>query len=47
MEKAFDEHESIVTKLIALEEIEQLIKSEEITHSLVLAAFYKYRIKKF
>ena len=39
----FDEHESIVTKLIRLQDIEQLIESEQITHSLVLAAFYKFR----
>jgi len=44
-EAAFDEHESVVTKLVALEEIEQLIKNEEITHSLVLAAFYKLKSK--
>lgn len=42
---SFDEHESVVTKLIALEEIEKLIEKEEITHSLVLAAFYKFRVK--
>jgi len=42
----FDEHESIVTKLIRLQDIEQLIESEQITHSLVLAAFYKFRAKK-
>ncbi len=42
---AFDEHESVVTKLVALKEIEQLIESGEITHSLVLAAFYKFRLK--
>lgn len=44
-ETAFDEHESIATKLVAFEEIEHLIKNEEITHSLVLAAFYKLRLK--
>jgi ADP-ribose pyrophosphatase len=37
---AFDEHESLVTKLVPLAEIENLIKSGEITHSLVLAGFY-------
>ncbi len=42
---AFDEHESIVTKLATLEEVEQLIESGEITHSLVLAAFYKFKLK--
>ena len=42
---AFDEHENIVTKLVSLKEIEQLIESGEITHSLVLAAFYKFMLK--
>ncbi len=37
---AFDEHESVVTKLVPLAKIENLIKSGEITHSLVIAAFY-------
>ncbi len=36
----FDEHESIVTKLVPLDEVENLIKSGKITHSLVIAAFY-------
>jgi 8-oxo-dGTP pyrophosphatase MutT (NUDIX family) len=40
-ETAFDEHESVVTKLVSLDEIPKLIESEQITHSLVLAAFYK------
>jgi ADP-ribose pyrophosphatase len=35
----FDEHESVVTKLKSLSEIPDLIRSGEITHSLVLAAF--------
>lgn len=38
---SFDLHESIVTKLVKLDQIEELIESEKITHSLVLAAFYK------
>ncbi len=42
---AFDEHESIATKLVAFEEVDQLIESGEITHSLVLAAFYKFTLK--
>ena len=46
-ETAFDEHESIVTKLVSLEEIEQLVETEQITHSLVLAGLYKYRLKNF
>jgi hypothetical protein len=39
-ETDFDEHESLLTKLVPLAEIENLIKSGEITHSLVLAGFY-------
>lgn len=35
----FDEHESVVTKLGSLSEIPELIKSGEISHSLVVAAF--------
>ena len=35
----FDEHESVVTKLYPLAAVRGLIKSGEITHSLVLAAF--------
>ena len=38
-EVKFDEHESVVTKLYPLESVPELIKSGEITHSLVLAAF--------
>ncbi len=45
-ETSFDEHESIKTKLVTLKEIERLIKSEKITHSLVLAAFYKFMSRK-
>lgn len=44
---AFDEHENILTEFVALGEIEQLIENEKITHSLVLAAFYKFMTKKF
>ena len=40
-ETAFDEHESLLTKLSPLSEIPQLIRSEQITHSLAVAAFYK------
>ncbi|HEX8248181.1 MAG TPA: NUDIX hydrolase [Pyrinomonadaceae bacterium] len=43
-ETAFDEHESVVTKLVALDEIPRLIESEQITHSLVLAGFYKLNL---
>lgn len=38
-EVAFDEHESVVTRLCHLSEFAQMIKSGEITHSLVVAAF--------
>jgi 8-oxo-dGTP pyrophosphatase MutT (NUDIX family) len=38
----FDEHESIDTKLVELKEIDKLIEEEKITHSLVLAGFYKF-----
>jgi len=36
----FDEHESIFTKIVALSEIENLIRDEKFTHSLAVAAFY-------
>lgn len=45
-ETAFDEHESVVAKLVSLDEIPQLIESERITHSLVLAGFYKLNLAK-
>jgi 8-oxo-dGTP pyrophosphatase MutT (NUDIX family) len=41
---AFDEHESIKTKLIAYEQVNELIETEKITHSLVLAAFCKFEL---
>jgi len=40
-EISFDEHESIITKLFAFDEIPRLIETEQITHSLVVSAFYK------
>ncbi len=43
-EVAFDEHESVTTKLIAYEQINELIEIGKITHSLVLAAFYKFEL---
>ena len=43
-ETAFDEHESLVTKLVSAREIPKLIASEQITHSLVLAGFYKLNL---
>ena len=39
-ETAFDEHESVVNKLVPLAEIKNLIERGEITHSLVHAGFY-------
>ncbi len=41
-EPDFDETEHAIVKLFALDEIPQLIRDEKITHSLVLAGFYKY-----
>jgi 8-oxo-dGTP pyrophosphatase MutT (NUDIX family) len=38
----FDEHESIRSSLVNLSEIPYLIMSEKITHSLVLAGFYRF-----
>lgn len=43
-ETAFDSTESVVTKLIDLEEFEKLILDEKITHSSVLTAFLKYQL---
>lgn len=40
----FDEHESVVTKLVSLTETENLIADGEITHSLVIAAFYYFSL---
>ncbi|HEY0429274.1 MAG TPA: NUDIX hydrolase [Pyrinomonadaceae bacterium] len=45
-ETNFDEYESAVTKLVSLEQIPHLIESEQITHSLVLAGFYKLMISE-
>ncbi|MDQ3322677.1 MAG: NUDIX hydrolase [Acidobacteriota bacterium] len=44
-EAAFDEHESIFTKLVALSEIENLIRNEKFTHSLAVTAFYYLMLK--
>ncbi|MDQ3748597.1 MAG: NUDIX hydrolase [Acidobacteriota bacterium] len=43
-ETAFDEHESAITKLVPLAEIDDLIKGGEITHSLVIAGFYYFSL---
>lgn len=45
-ETSFDEHEIIETKLVSLKEIENLITSGKITHSLVVAAFYFLNLYK-
>ncbi|MCY7375809.1 MAG: NUDIX hydrolase [Pyrinomonadaceae bacterium] len=39
-ETAFDEHESVITKLVALANIENLVESGKITHSLAIVGFY-------
>ena len=39
-EKQFDEHESITTKLLSPDDVSKHIAAGEITHSLVIAAFY-------
>lgn len=43
-ETSFDEHESIVTKMFPLGEIDKLIENEKFTHSLAIAAFQFFRI---
>ena len=43
-ETSFDENESIVTRLFREDEVEDLIINGKITHSLVVAAFYYYKI---
>ena len=39
-ETAFDEHESVVTKLVPLADVAGLIESGKITHSLAIVGFY-------
>ena len=41
---SFDEHESVSTRIVLLEEAERLITDGVITHSLVVAAFYYFSI---
>ena len=43
-ETSFDEHESLVTKMLPLGEIDDLIKSGKIKHSLAIAAFQFFSI---
>ena len=45
-ETTFDEHESVITKLVSRAEIEELIHSGKITHSLVIAAFHFLSLNK-
>ena len=45
-ETAFDEHESVITKLVPLAEIDNLIKGGEITHSLAISGFHYLSMKK-
>lgn len=45
-ETAFDEHESLLTRLVPLSEIAGLIKGGEITHSLVHSGFYFLNLHK-
>lgn len=45
-ETSFDEHENIETKLVSPDEIENLIASGKINHSLVIAAFYFLNLYK-
>ena len=40
----FDETESVLTRLLPIVEVEDLIKTEKITHSAVLVAFHKFTI---
>lgn len=45
-EVEFDSTESIITSLVSLDEIPELLTSEKITHSLVVAAFCRYLLYK-
>lgn len=40
----FDEHESVLTKIVSLEKAEELIAAGAVTHSLVVAAFHYFSI---
>lgn len=43
-ETSFDEHESIITKLVPVSDIENLIANGEITHALAIAGFYYFSL---
>ena len=45
-ETSFDDHESVVTKLVSLDNVDELVAKGEITHSLVIAAFHWLRLTK-
>ncbi len=45
-ETTFDEHESVLSKLVSIEEIPNLIANGVITHSLVITAFYLLDLRK-
>jgi len=45
-ETNFDEHESVITKMVPLAEIENLIKKGDFTHSLAVTAFYYLSLYK-
>ena len=42
----FDEHESVLSKLVSIEEIPNLIANGAITHSLVITAFFLLDLRK-
>ena len=44
-EPEFDEHENIVVHLAPLEAMDELVRSGKIQHSLVLVAFYLYKLR--
>jgi 8-oxo-dGTP pyrophosphatase MutT (NUDIX family) len=46
-ETEFDEHESLITKLVSLKEIKKLILKGKISHSLVLAAFAIFSLRHY
>ncbi|HET9136250.1 MAG TPA: NUDIX hydrolase [Candidatus Kapabacteria bacterium] len=43
--QTFDEHENITVHLAPLEEMDELVRSGKISHSLVLVAFYWYKLR--
>jgi 8-oxo-dGTP pyrophosphatase MutT (NUDIX family) len=47
VEVSFDEHENIVTRLFGISEIDTLVRDGTVSHSLVLAGFYFFKIGKY